>query len=255
MKTVKVRELTIGTGQPKICVSITGKTSSEIVRNAQELKDSPADLVEWRCDCYEHALQFQETTQVLRSLRKILNEKPILFTFRTKEEGGSLKIEQDKYMELYFSIIQSGCPDLIDLEVSQGEKVTKPLLEAARQAGIRTILSSHDFAKTVPQRELEKQLTTMQQLEGDIVKIAVMPNTSADVLALLGALEQVKRNETSKPMIGISMGKLGVVSRISGELFGSCITFGTVGEGSAPGQLELHDLKKVLDILHNHTIE
>ena len=40
----------------------------------------------------------------------------------------------------------------------------------------------------------------------------------------------------------MSMGKLGVISRICGEVFGSAVTFGTAGKASAPGQLPANQL-------------
>ena len=46
------------------------------------------------------------------------------------------------------------------------------------------------------------------------------------------------------------MGKLGVISRISGELFGSALTFGSAKKASAPGQLEVTALQQILQILH-----
>ena len=50
-------------------------------------------------------------------------------------------------------------------------------------------------------------------------------------------------------LITMSMGKLGMVSRISGELFGSCVTFAAGKKASAPGQIAMDDLKNILQIL------
>ena len=47
----------------------------------------------------------------------------------------------------------------------------------------------------------------------------------------------------------MAMGDLGKVTRISGEVFGSCLTFGTVGDASAPGQIESTNLKGILKTL------
>lgn len=49
----------------------------------------------------------------------------------------------------------------------------------------------------------------------------------------------------------MSMGKLGRLSRMMGEYFGSCMTFATAKDASAPGQVPLDDLKKVLEVLHD----
>ena len=75
-----------------------------------------------------------------------------------------------------------------------------------------------------------------------------MPNCPEDVLELLSAT--VWANKTGQaPVITMSMSAMGAVSRVSGQVFGSCVTFGTVGEASAPGQLALEDLKLFLEKL------
>ena len=50
----------------------------------------------------------------------------------------------------------------------------------------------------------------------------------------------------------MAMGQMGIITRIAGESFGSDITFGSVGEVSAPGQLEINDLKLILETLHKY---
>jgi 3-dehydroquinate dehydratase-1 len=40
------------------------------------------------------------------------------------------------------------------------------------------------------------------------------------------------------------------VTRLSGETFGSALTFASVGRASAPGQMDLDTLNTVLDALH-----
>lgn len=62
---------------------------------------------------------------------------------------------------------------------------------------------------------------------------------------LLGATIQAA-DSGKKPVITMAMGQLGCASRILGELSGSCITFGTAGQSSAPGQMEVGQLKEIL---------
>ncbi|MBK4329426.1 type I 3-dehydroquinate dehydratase, partial [Enterobacter hormaechei] len=50
-------------------------------------------------------------------------------------------------------------------------------------------------------------------------------------------------------LITMSMGKSGGVSRVTGRLFGSAMTFGTVGQASAPGQIAIAKLREVMDTL------
>ena len=56
MKSVTVRNVTIGQGKPKICVPLVATTAEGIVAEAKSLLDMPVDIVEWRADWYEDAL-------------------------------------------------------------------------------------------------------------------------------------------------------------------------------------------------------
>ena len=51
------------------------------------------------------------------------------------------------------------------------------------------------------------------------------------------------------PVITMSMGDYGKVSRVAGKSFGSAMTFGCLGKASAPGQINVDDLRAILNIL------
>ncbi len=89
----------------------------------------------------------------------------------------------------------------------------------------------------------------MQDLGADLPKIAVMPQSPQDVLTLLAATLTMKEKYATRPLITMSMGKSGGVSRVTGRLFGSAMTFGTVGQASAPGQIAIAKLREVMDML------
>ena len=74
-----------------------------------------------------------------------------------------------------------------------------------------------------------------------------MPSNARDVLHLLEATVQLKESCPGYPLVTMAMGGLGTVSRISGQVFGSCMTFASIGKTSAPGQLAFHDVMLILD--------
>lgn len=43
---------------------------------------------------------------------------------------------------------------------------------------------------------------------------------------------------------------MGIISRLSGEIFGSALTSGAVKKASAPVQTAVTELRKVLNVLH-----
>lgn len=253
---VVVRNCSIGSGRPKICVPIVAGTREEILKKAKELNQQPFDLVEWRADWYEKGTDPGEAVTILKDLRKILRDVPILFTFRTKEEGGEQELEGKAYLELNCQVAESRLADLADIELSaglrmgqEGEKALKEAVRSIRRQGMAVVMSSHDFEKTPDSKEIMNRFFRMEELEADILKIAVMPESREDVLTLLSATSQMA-DHTSRPLITMAMGPLGVISRMAGEAFGSAVTFASAGKASAPGQIDAGKLKQVLEILH-----
>ncbi len=245
-----VRNLTIGKGIPKICVPLTGITQEEILTEAGRLEQFPADLAEWRVDWYAQAKDVAAVLETLKKLRAALGEMPLLFTFRTKKEGGQADIGQEEYLLLNETAIRSGDADLIDAELFMGEEALRQLTEEAHRYSVKVIASSHDFEKTPTKEEIIRRLCRMQQLNADILKIAVMPRCKADVLALLAATEEMDTRYARRPVVTMSMGAQGMISRLCGELTGSSMTFGTVGKSSAPGQVPIKDLAEILTHIH-----
>ena len=250
MNTVKVRNIEIGAGIPKICVPIVGVTREEILAAAENIKSTKADVVEWRVDWYEDIFDFTKTEATMQALREVIGEMPILFTFRTSKEGGEKAIETGDYVKLNQNAAKTGLIDLVDVEAFTGDEAVKAVVETAHANGVKVIASNHDFHKTPAKEEIVSRLRKMQDLGADIPKIAVMPQNKKDVLTLLAATEEMVSEYADRPIITMSMSGTGVISRLCGEVFGSALTFGAVGKVSAPGQMGIEDLTTVLGLLH-----
>ena len=251
MKTVKIRDVEIGAGIPKICVPIVGVTKKEILAQAKALLEFHADVVEWRIDWFENVFDFAALEDVLKDLREVLGDMPILMTFRTSKEGGEKAIEPEAYAELNIKASQTGLVDLIDVEAFTGDDIVKKIIDGAHAAGVKVVASNHDFGKTPEKDDIVGRLRKMQDLGADIPKIAVMPKNKKDVLVLLSATEEMATDYADRPIITMSMAGTGLISRLSGEVFGSSCTFGAVGKASAPGQMNAADLDTVLNLIHN----
>jgi len=250
MNPVVVRNVKIGEGIPKICVPIVGMTKEDIINEAKAFETIPSDIAEWRADWYEDVSDTGKVKDVLKALRKTLKETPLLFTFRTSGEGGEKAISPEAYAALNKAVAETGCVDMIDAELFTGDEIVRDIIDTAHQYGVKVIASSHDFHQTPDKAEMIARLCKMQTLGADILKIAVMPQNKKDVLVLLSATEEMNRNYADRPVITMSMSGTGVLSRICGEVFGSALTFGAAKKASAPGQMDVEDLAKVLSILH-----
>ena len=251
MNTVKVRNTVIGEGMPKICVPIVGVTKEAILEEAKAITKLPADVVEWRIDWFENVFDFAALEDVMKGLREILGDMPILMTFRTSKEGGEKAIEDEVYADINIKAAQTGLIDMVDVEVFTGDEIVKKIIDGAHAAGVKVVASNHDFGKTPDKDDIVGRLRKMQDLGADIPKIAVMPNSKRDVLTLLAATEEMATEYADRPIITMSMAGTGVISRLAGEVFGSALTFGAAAKASAPGQMGVEDLKTVLTKLHN----
>ena len=199
------------------------------------------DVVELRLDALP-VLDTPNMQNALCAARAAIGQGvPLLATIRTQKEGGLADITDAAYGELV---------DLLDVEASTAPAVVAAVQQQARENGVKTVFSSHNFAETPPTETMVSTLTDMVRRGADIAKLAVMPHTPTDTARLLEATAQAAQttgNDT--PLITMSMGQQGMVSRICGAAFGSCAGFATAGVSSAPGQPAAPALRTALDAL------
>jgi 3-dehydroquinate dehydratase I len=251
-RAVTIKGVTIGEGMPKICVPMVGENISELIEEANFLKNIDFDIVEWRADFFEYVTNIDKVKEALQIIREILSDKPILFTFRSSDEGGEKEIDEEFYVELNRSVIITKLVQLIDIELFKEEEDIRELVDAAHANEVAVIISNHDFNRTPAKEEIIYRLRRADELGADIPKIAVMPACTKDLLTLLDATRIVKEKYADGPIITMSMAGKGVVSRLSGELFGSAVTFGAARKVSAPGQISVVELRKILHLIHDN---
>ena len=247
---IKVKNITLGEGAPKICAPIVSTTQKDILEEASSLLNFPIDLIEWRVDFFDDVFQTEKVLSTLNLLHKYLSSIPLIFTFRTKAEGGEKSISVDDYFSLALNVAKSGLVDFIDIEyfLLSDTQELQSYIKQLQNYGVKVILSNHDFCKTPKKEEIIQRLCHMHDLNCDIPKIAVMPTSPYDVLTLLDATYTFYEQHSAKPFITMSMSSTGCISRICGEIFGSCITFGSVSQASAPGQIPVTQLKEMLPL-------
>jgi len=247
---VHVRDLAIGDGTPKIIIPLVGKTDAELTAQARRVRKEPGvDAVEWRVDFYEYAKDKERVLGTLGSINEALGKIPLLFTFRTKKEGGMLPITKRQYFAMNLAVAKSGKADLIDVETFTSDDVADHIAQLHKY-GVKVIGSKHDFGKTPTDEEMTYFLERAWEIGADIPKLAVMPQSHEDVLRLLGVTMDLHDKHDGKPTITMSMSNQGVASRIYGEVFGSAMTFGALGQASAPGQVPAQALRWALGRLH-----
>lgn len=251
MNTVTIKNLTLGSGKPKICLPIVGKTLEEITGQAQNIIKNPVDIIEWRADWFADINDLSKTTAAIDAIHSAIGDIPLLFTIRTSNEGGELSINFEDYSHILTEVATNPHVNAIDVEILIAkEDAIKNLIRILKSSCI-VIASSHDFNKTPASSDITERLIYMEQCGAQVCKMAVMPQNTDDVLSLLLATNLAQKKLNS-PVITMSMGKYGLISRLCGEVFGSSLTFGCVGCASAPGQIDANELNTVLEIIHKN---
>lgn len=255
MNRQKIRDIISEKNAPKICVPVMGTERESLMEELQNIRELPCDLVEWRADFLIERLAGESFGSVIRSLLGTLGfiranlDKPVLFTIRTVREGGQADITVEDYFFVNRIVADSEMADMIDIEAftAAGTDMVSEFVKYAHAADQMVLLSTHDFEKTLALEEMVEKYETMDELGGDVIKQAVMPQDEDDVARLLEAAAVTNENHPEKPLIAISMGELGMSSRICAGQFGSVITFAAGLNASAPGQIDAETLKGYLD--------
>ena len=251
MSELTIKNHLIKSYKPTICVPVIGTTKEEIYSEISNLVAVRVDMIEWRIDYFENYRDKDALLEILQMIRNICDEVVLIATIRTKQQGGQADISEQDIIPLLELIADSGCVDIIDIEFFTFKKPEK-LIKNLQNRGAIVLSSHHDFEETPEPAVMEMLLDQMSMSTADIVKLAAVPDSPADVLNLLQVTNSFASNPDNPPIISMSMGNKGMITRICGEVFGSCVTFGAIGKGSAPGQIQCDELRRVLQFMHNN---
>jgi 3-dehydroquinate dehydratase-1 len=211
------------------------------------------DLLEWRIDFIGAIADTAQALAAARAVRAAADGIPVLLTRRAAREGGQvIAIDEPQVLDLYDAIAAGGCVDLVDYEMENAPDDVARVRASTRERGLPLVLSFHDFERTPPADELLACFAKAQDLGANIAKVAVMPRSLHDVHALLGATLRASES-LSIPVISMSMGGLGALTRLCGGVFGSALTFAVGSAPSAPGQIPIEDVRAAVAVLQRAT--
>jgi 3-dehydroquinate dehydratase-1 len=247
---VRVRGRIIGGPDTMICLPLVAGEKSEVLDRAGELKRFEPDLIEWRIDHYKNVENIGDSMDVLKALREKIGNIPLVFTCRAHAEGGFKEVREGIRLNLIQAAVESGHIDLADVELCSKPAFIEKVKETAMRFKTRLIFSYHSFDETPEEAFILEKLIKAQDIGADIAKIAVMPKNYKDVLILINATLKARTELLKIPMIAISMGNEGRVSRLAGGLFGSDLTYAVGNMTSAPGQIEIGDLRRAMAVLY-----
>jgi 3-dehydroquinate dehydratase-1 len=248
-KTIDARGRKLGGEIPLLCTPLVGRTREQLLAECARVIAQKPDMFEWRVDHFDAIGDTRLVIDTAHALRALAGKRPIIFTCRGADDGGEqVPISDDQVVELYDAVAASRFVDLVDYEMTNHPERVRRVRASTRSHKVRLILSYHNVSYTPGPEFLVRQFLEAERMGADVAMVVVMPRDRADVLSLLAATDQADA-KTHIPLVSISMGPLGSVSRMIGGLFGSGLTFAVGESASAPGQVPIRDLVAVFDII------
>jgi 3-dehydroquinate dehydratase-1 len=248
-KSFDLRGRRMGGPTPLICSPLVARTPDPLAAETKAVLGKRPDVIEWRVDFFEPIADTAAVIAAGRAMRGAAGETPIILTCRAPHEGGQANaLDAEGVARLYEAVAGEGLVDLLDYELSNPPALVRRVRERSREQRTRLILSYHNFGYTPGHDALVERFLEADRLGADVAKVAAMPRDRADVIALLSATATAA-SKARIPLISMSMGPLGVATRMVGGVFGSSLSF-AIGEGaSAPGQMPIADLVAVFEAL------
>lgn len=246
MKEKNFGKITLSNNQARVCVPVMGKTTEEVLQQLKSVVEMEPDIIEWRGDFFETDNN-EGYLNVLKQMKDVNENIPVIFTIRTDSEGGNKKIGWNEYCNLCLFIAERGKEfnvEFVDVEVFKDDKANE-LINSLHEKGMNVIGSNHHFDKTPDKEEMVKILSTIEKSGADVCKLAVMPRDKKDVEVLIEASKETDE-KIKTPIITMSMGKLGAVTRVIPKITKTSVTFAAGVSASAPGQPGIKVVRKLL---------
>lgn len=185
------------------------------------------------------AMNAQIIKELTASVFNTIGSFPIILTYRTQSQGGTGEMSPIAYTSFIVTALRSGYRfSAVDVEYTLDSDLRDKIITTARHVGVPVILSYHDVNQTP---DVAAFIQDMAQSDVDVIKIAVMPKDEQDVKRLL---DETYAATVKQPLITISMGDLGLRSRIEGYMYHSEMTFALLDNmlPSEPGQITIRQL-------------
>lgn len=220
---------------PRVAVAIGGNVARADLDAAFA---GGADLVEARIDHFQKA----EPAYVLEQIGRLAG-LPVLATIRSAQEGGGWKGDDAARRELFEQVLPH--VGAVDIELSSRALVA-PVIRAAHGAGKLVIGSFHDFEATPAADELARLAARGREAGADIIKVAAHCRDMGDVRRLAA----LTLAEAERGVVTVGMGPPAMLSRVFFPALGSLVTYTFLGAPTAPGQLNLADTLRYLDVFY-----
>ncbi len=241
---IKDSRISVGGVIPLVCAPILATTPQKAASQARIIAaaDLLPDIIEIRFDSAA-APSNAEARKTLAATQMVLRDIPLLGTLRSVREGGLWSGSAAETADIARAIITGGLCSMIDIEYTLDPYVRDMLIALAKENQVASVISLHEWTPPADDYDFSETLMKLHASGGDIIKLAVMAKSALTGWRLLMATGRVTET-IETPVIALAMGEAGTAIRLAGPLFGSCLSFASAAQSSAPGQPSLREVRE-----------
>lgn len=240
----------LGGQKPVVCIPMVGQTREDILKEAKNVPNIAPDMVELRTDFWNFIEDTNKSVSMVREVRKIIGDVPILLTCRIKSERGHKEVSDRAKFALYNKVTKEKLVNLIDMELAYGPEVIQKFKKSLSGSGIGLVVAFHYMKNTPGKEEIVQTMEKEVEAGADVAKIVVLPQSEEDVLTFLGGILAFRRAHPEYPIIASGSGPIGAVTRLIGGLFGIDLTFAVGSKASGPGQMPVDVVRQCLEVVY-----
>ncbi|MFX1296109.1 MAG: type I 3-dehydroquinate dehydratase [Promethearchaeota archaeon] len=247
-----------------ICVAIPIK-SGNLEENKEiigKVLESKPDLIEFRFDYIDDISQL--TPDFFKNLLNLISSDILsIFTFRDPAEGGQCVLNEAEHLTIIKLLIEAQ-PEYLDIEMNTEIEKLREIINFANENKVKLIFSYHDFEKTpsfevasnifesFKDKLLGNHLIDFLMFKEIIYKLIFAAQSFEDNFIPIKLCKVISEKEKEQGIISFCMGELGIFSRITCVKFGSFLTYGSLEDKTAPGQLNIKKIRELHQLLFNY---
>jgi 3-dehydroquinate dehydratase I len=221
-----------------VLVGVIGPAA--LLLDAQSLKRCTA--LEIRYDLFPQS----EWETLVERVRVLHPSAVVIGTIRMVGDGGNYpdnKLEERN--ELWAELLDyAQIPDWIDLE-EQSLELTREVRLLALERKVQILVSCHDFQGIAPMDVLQQMVAKARRIKADGFKIAAMSKELGDCAPLYDLARQEHAGFTW--FAAFAMAATGKASRLYSLVCGANLTYASLGDVVALGQIEAEQMENLLE--------
>jgi len=244
-----------------LCISIPIKYTSikEVTPIIDKAIKSKPNLIELRFDYISKIKTLNQ--DFVRDLLNIIHPHvAVIFTLRDSSEGGQLKIHPKERFKILKMFIETK-PDYLDIEMNTDKNVLDQIIKLTYQNEVKIIFSYHNYEKTINFDESIKLIQDFNEkltqelfldskkLEKNIYKVIFTAQNFEDNIIPLRLCKYF--SNSPQKLISFCMGPVGIFSRIMCVTVGSFLTYASLEEKTAPGQINIDEMREIYHLFPN----